>query len=166
MDESTIKKHVDLVWASSIFGVGDTKTPDYLATFAEAPTTTDDLEEAKNKGRFKQVMLGKQTWNSLTPSFQLELLTEEAKFKRGKDFNIILLWHTLVNHVNPSTVFSVGNMKDKIEMATMSKFGQNIKLYNSWFTDQRSAIIKEVSAAGIHQGPEEEVDDGRTQGRP
>eukprot|EP00957_Ditylum_brightwellii_P096788 7371249-Ditylum_brightwellii.AAC.1 len=33
-------------------------------------------------------------------------------------------------------------------MATMSKFGQNIKLYKSWFTDQRSVIIKEVGTTG------------------
>eukprot|EP00957_Ditylum_brightwellii_P123097 9386083-Ditylum_brightwellii.AAC.1 len=33
-------------------------------------------------------------------------------------------------------------------MATMSKFGQNIKFYNSWCTDKRSIIVKKVGAAG------------------
>eukprot|EP00957_Ditylum_brightwellii_P186043 14164830-Ditylum_brightwellii.AAC.1 len=33
-------------------------------------------------------------------------------------------------------------------MAMMSKFRQNIKLYNSWLMGQRSVIVKEVGVAG------------------
>eukprot|EP00957_Ditylum_brightwellii_P212335 15367190-Ditylum_brightwellii.AAC.5 len=147
-DEWIITRHVDLIWANMPFYSADTKTPDYFNSFQTVPTKTEELNKFRNKRRFKRIMLEKQMWNSLTPKFQLELLTEKAKFKRSEDFDGVLLWYTLVNHMNPSAVISVGNVKDEIETAMMNKFEQNIKLFNLWFTDQRSIIVKEVGAAG------------------
>eukprot|EP00957_Ditylum_brightwellii_P078004 5928906-Ditylum_brightwellii.AAC.1 len=71
LDTSAINKHVDLVWASIPFGTSDAEIPDYFASFATAPTKTDELDNLRNKRRLKHIMLGKQTWNSLTPSSNL-----------------------------------------------------------------------------------------------
>ena len=83
-------------------------------------------------------------WNSLTPDFQLELLAEEDDFKRGEEYDGLLLWNKLVLQVNPSTKISVGNLKDELIGADLKNFNQDVKKFNTWFTEKRNLIVREV----------------------
>eukprot|EP00957_Ditylum_brightwellii_P038152 2884648-Ditylum_brightwellii.AAC.1 len=39
---------------------------------------------------------------------------------------------------------SVGNLKDKLELAKLDDFRQDIKAFNGWFTNKWTKIVKEV----------------------
>ena len=96
----------------------------------------------------KHVMLRKLLWNSITPDFQLELLAEEDDFKRGEEYDGLLLWNNILLQVNPSTKISVGNLNDEIEGADLKNFNQDVKKFNTWFTDKRNLIVREVGKEG------------------
>eukprot|EP00957_Ditylum_brightwellii_P122597 9349374-Ditylum_brightwellii.AAC.1 len=72
------------------------------------------------------------------------MLMEETLFKKGDNYDGLLLWRLLVEKVNPTTNVSVVNLKDKLENAKLDGFGQDIKEFNTWFADKRNAIIREV----------------------
>eukprot|EP00957_Ditylum_brightwellii_P189456 14420800-Ditylum_brightwellii.AAC.1 len=76
------------------------------------------------------------------------MLTDKKKFKRGNNHDRILLWKHLINHVDPSTCVSVSNLKDELESAFCDDFDQDIKKFNTWFTNKRSKIVKEVGTDG------------------
>eukprot|EP00957_Ditylum_brightwellii_P080297 6107416-Ditylum_brightwellii.AAC.1 len=53
-----------------------------------------------------------------------------------------------MEHINPSTCVSVGNLKDTLEAVTLDTFGHDIKAFNAWFTNKQTDIIKEVGTEG------------------
>eukprot|EP00957_Ditylum_brightwellii_P101984 7773266-Ditylum_brightwellii.AAC.1 len=81
----------------------------------------------RNQRKLRQVMFGKMLWSSIALKYQLELLTEESLFKREGNHNGLLLWHHIMERVNPSTKVTVANLKDEIEGATLDNFGHDIK---------------------------------------
>eukprot|EP00957_Ditylum_brightwellii_P107828 8225632-Ditylum_brightwellii.AAC.1 len=122
--------------------------PKYFEVFGTKPINDQILIAPKNQCRLKQVMLGLLLWNSLTPKFQLEMLAEETLFKKGDNYDGLLLWCLIVEKVNPTTNVSVANLKEKLENAKLDDFGQDIKKLNTWFVDKRNAIIREVGKGG------------------
>eukprot|EP00957_Ditylum_brightwellii_P090381 6882604-Ditylum_brightwellii.AAC.1 len=60
----------------------------------------------------------------------------------------MLLWQLVVEKVNLATNISVANLKDKLENAKLDDFGYDIKEFNTWFTDKRNTIIREVGKEG------------------
>eukprot|EP00957_Ditylum_brightwellii_P024440 1845312-Ditylum_brightwellii.AAC.1 len=72
------------------------------------------------------------------------MLTEEKLFKKGDNYDGLLLWHLIVEKVNPTTNISVANLKDELENAKLDDFGQGIKEFNTWLVDKRNVIIREV----------------------
>eukprot|EP00957_Ditylum_brightwellii_P015765 1187837-Ditylum_brightwellii.AAC.1 len=43
---------------------------------------------------------------------------------------------------------SITNLKNELENAKLDAFGHDIKEFNTWFTDKRNAIIREVGKEG------------------
>eukprot|EP00957_Ditylum_brightwellii_P145822 11103538-Ditylum_brightwellii.AAC.1 len=124
-----VREYVNLVWA--MVGQG-ADTPNYSKKYgATEPADTPALEAGRNMRRLKHLMLGKLLWNSFLSNFQLKILTEEHTFKRGRDHIGMLLWQHLIDHANPLTCVLVGNLKDKLEMATLVDFDQDIKVFNT-----------------------------------
>eukprot|EP00957_Ditylum_brightwellii_P107987 8237773-Ditylum_brightwellii.AAC.1 len=76
------------------------------------------------------------------------MLMDKVKFKRGNNYDGVLLWKHLINNVNPLTCMLVSNLKDKLELASLDNFDQDIKKFNTWFTNKRSKIVKEVGKDG------------------
>jgi hypothetical protein len=139
------EEHVDLVWAKTDHGKAADQTPKYFKNFGGIkPADMTKLTGARNTRRLKHVMLGKLLWNSLTADFQLELLSHEKKYKVDDNIDRVLLWQFIVDLVNPSTKVSVANLKDKIEAAKLSNFEHDVNKFNTWFSDKRNLIVKEV----------------------
>eukprot|EP00957_Ditylum_brightwellii_P117806 8987268-Ditylum_brightwellii.AAC.1 len=67
----------------------------------------------RNQRKLRQVVFGKMLWNSINPKYQLELLTKESLFKREGNQDGLLLWHHIMERVNPSTKVTVANLKDE-----------------------------------------------------
>ena len=143
-----IDKNAKLVWADTAFGGGDHETLDYFKIFDTKPANHVTLNNARNARLLKHVMLGKLLWNSLAPKFQLEMLTEDETFKRGEEYDGILLWNAIIRRVNPTTKISIGNLKDELESASLEDFGYDVKSFNTWFVDKRNAIVREVGEGG------------------
>ena len=146
-----ITRQVDLVWAKTKHGSGDEATPKYFKKFETKPADDAELSEARNQRLLKHVMLGRLLWNSMSPSFQLELLAEKDKFRRENEYEGLLLWHQIIKAVNPSTKLSVGNLKEELEGADLKDFEYNIKKFNTWFNDKRSMIIREAGTEGYSE---------------
>eukprot|EP00957_Ditylum_brightwellii_P189991 14464024-Ditylum_brightwellii.AAC.1 len=106
------------------------------------------LVAKRNARKLKHLMLNKQLWNSFISKFQLEMFTDKEKFKRGNDHDRVLLWKHFINHMNPLTCVLVSNLKDEIDSASLDDFNQDIKEFNTWFTNKRSEIVKEVGIYG------------------
>eukprot|EP00957_Ditylum_brightwellii_P208624 15358283-Ditylum_brightwellii.AAC.1 len=98
--------------------------------------------------KLRQAMFGKMLWNSIATKYQLDLLTKESLFKRKGNHNGLLLWHHIMERVNPSTKVTVVNLKDEFEGATLDNFRHNIKKFNLWFKDKRTMIVKEIGTTG------------------
>eukprot|EP00957_Ditylum_brightwellii_P088563 6745514-Ditylum_brightwellii.AAC.1 len=96
-------------------------------------------------------MLRKKIWNSLTLEHQLELLTEQASFQKGNNYDGVLLWYHMIKQVNLSTKVSVKTLKNKLENANLKDFNQDIKRFNQWFKDKRTLIIKELKKDGYKE---------------
>eukprot|EP00957_Ditylum_brightwellii_P095788 7298113-Ditylum_brightwellii.AAC.1 len=137
-----VKAHIDLVWADRAHR--SVSTPKYFKTFITKPTNDATLIAPRNQRRLKHTMLGLLLWNSLTPKFQLEMLTKETLFNMGDDYDGLLLWYLIVEKVNLTTNISVTNLKDKVESTKLDDFEQDIKGFNTWFADKRNTIIREV----------------------
>eukprot|EP00957_Ditylum_brightwellii_P011447 865308-Ditylum_brightwellii.AAC.1 len=76
------------------------------------------------------------------------MLTEEALFKKEDDYDRILLWKLVVKQINLVMHMSVANLKDELESAPPSDFQFYIKMFNTWFSDRRNAIVREVGTEG------------------
>eukprot|EP00957_Ditylum_brightwellii_P117712 8979281-Ditylum_brightwellii.AAC.1 len=50
--------------------------------------------------------------------------------------------------VNLLTKVSVANLEDEIEPAKMDDFNHNVKKFNTWFSNKRNLIVKEVGKDG------------------
>eukprot|EP00957_Ditylum_brightwellii_P163807 12470913-Ditylum_brightwellii.AAC.1 len=92
--KEALEAHVDLVWADMAHG--STTMPKYFKVFGTKLTDDPTLIAPRNQRRLKHVMLGSLLWNSLTPKFHLEMLTEELSFKKGDNYNGLLLWQLIV----------------------------------------------------------------------
>eukprot|EP00957_Ditylum_brightwellii_P136583 10415661-Ditylum_brightwellii.AAC.1 len=69
-------------------------------------------------------------------------------FKKGHDYNGLLLCRLIVEKVNPTTNASIANLKDKLDNAKFDDLGQDIKEFNTWFANKRNTIIREVGKEG------------------
>eukprot|EP00957_Ditylum_brightwellii_P161774 12317161-Ditylum_brightwellii.AAC.1 len=123
--KDVVKANVDLVWVDTAHR--SATTPKYFKVFGTKLTNDLTLIAPRNQRRLKHMMFGLLLWNSLTPKFQLEILTEETLFKKGDNYDGLLLWHRIVEKVNLTTNVSVANLKDKLENTKLDDFGQDIK---------------------------------------
>eukprot|EP00957_Ditylum_brightwellii_P107482 8201077-Ditylum_brightwellii.AAC.1 len=96
-------------------------------------------------------MLGKKIWDSLNLEYQLELLTEQASFQKGNNYDGVLLWYRMIKQVNPSTKVSVKNLKNELENANLKDFDQDIKRFNQWFKDKRTLIVIKLGKDGYKE---------------
>eukprot|EP00957_Ditylum_brightwellii_P203199 15333623-Ditylum_brightwellii.AAC.1 len=112
------------------------------------PTDTPALEAARNQRKLKHVILGNMIWDSLMSKFQIELMAKEINFKQGDNFDRALLWHQIVTQVNPSIKAAIENLKDELEMTKMDNFGHYVRKFNTWFSNQRNMIVREVGKEG------------------
>eukprot|EP00957_Ditylum_brightwellii_P005591 428127-Ditylum_brightwellii.AAC.1 len=140
-----MREYVDFVWATT----GKDATLLYFKKYGTTePTDTLALEANRNAKMLKNLILRKLLWNSFSPNFQIEVLTKEEKFKKGNDHDGVLLWQHLIDHVNPLTCISMENLTDDLKAATLKSFKQDIKVFNAWFTNKQTVIVKEVGTEG------------------
>ena len=138
--KAQIDHHVGLIWAET----DKDHTNELPIRVNTKPGDNAALSKVRNFLRLKHVMFGSLLWNSLTSSFQLEIVgQDEENFRQGNEYDGVKLWHFIRAHVNPSTTTGASGFKDEIESATMSSFKDDIKAFNTWFDDKRKAIIKE-----------------------
>ena len=138
-----VSTHCDIVWNTE-----DHTHPSSEFNFCRAttkPTTTAGLDKLRNCFKLKHAMLGNMIWNSLTADYQLEIGGESSidNFQRDNEFDGVELWYYIQKQVNPSTTTGAANLKDEIENANLKDFKYNIKEFNVWFANKRTAIIKE-----------------------
>ena len=138
--QDQILAHSELVWASTAHG---STTPRYFKRFNTPPTTTNDIEDARNQRRLKHVMMGWKLWNSLTAKFQIEITSGKQEFERNDECDGPLLWDYIRRRVNPTTTVGASKLKDDIETKKLSDFDHDIIRYNTWFCDTRESITKE-----------------------
>eukprot|EP00957_Ditylum_brightwellii_P185448 14120663-Ditylum_brightwellii.AAC.1 len=119
-----VEAHTNLVWATKEHVEAANKTPNYFKIF------------------------GVLLWNSLDLKYQLKLLSKESLFTKEGNHNKLLLWHHIVERVNPLMKVMVANFKEKTEGATLDNFGHDIKKFNLWFKDKRMMIVKEIETVG------------------
>ena len=86
------------------------------------PTTTAELIAIHNQLNLKHVILGAMVWDSLTATYQLDLIGNDDVFKVGDKFNGVKLWYFIKTSVNPSTAIGVSTLKDLIEEKKLSDF--------------------------------------------
>ena len=81
-------------------------------------------------------------WDSLTATYQLDLVSNEDVYKVGDEFDGVRLWHFIKTSVNTSTAIRASTLKDLIKEKKFSGFeGHNVKQYTIWFKDKRNKII-------------------------
>ena len=134
-----VKAQVDLIWSKSDLA----NTENFFQIFATPPADEAALDNARNTTIFKHAMAGANIWNSLTSDFQIELLGKEDEFARGNEYDGMQLWHHIRTSVNPSIKVGACALKEQIELASLEKFGYNIKAYNIWLLDTRKEIIRQ-----------------------
>ena len=135
-----VRAHSELVWGTTSFG---TNTPKYFKLFPNPPTNTIELENERNKRRLKHVMLGWKIWNSLTASFQIDIMGGKAEYERNNECDGPLLWDYIRRRVNPTTTVGASKLKDEIERKKLADFDHDVIKYNTWFCDTREEIMKE-----------------------
>ena len=78
-------------------------------------------------------------WDSLTATYQLDLVSDVDTIKVGDEFDGGKLWHYIRTTVNPSTAIGASTLKDSIEEKKLSNFeGHNVKQYAILFKDKRN----------------------------
>ena len=80
-------------------------------------------------------MLGNKLWNSLTPSFQLDLSMNSDEFKMGNEYDGPLLWSYIQRRVNPTTIVGASNLKTEMKKAMLEKFKGGVDKFNTWFEE-------------------------------
>ena len=138
--DEQVDEHCRLVWSLQDFNHADSSKLNKIVP--TKPTNVDELNNVRNNLKMKHAMLGAMVWDSLLPSYQLEIIGDEDKFKTESEYDGVKLWHYIKTEVNPSTTTGASDFKDQIETAKLSDFGHNIKKFNVWFSDVRSEIIK------------------------
>ena len=128
LTKEEVLAHVELVWPPTPHG---TATPRYFKRFTSSPTTTDELEKERNQRRLKHVMMGWKLWNSLTASFQIELMGGKPEFERNNECDGPLLWDYIRRRVNPSTTVGASKLKEMIETKTLSNFNHDVLKYDT-----------------------------------
>eukprot|EP00957_Ditylum_brightwellii_P138199 10535053-Ditylum_brightwellii.AAC.1 len=99
------------------------------------------------------------------------MLTKESSFKKGDNYDGMLLWQLVVEKTNLTTNVSIMNLKDESENVKIDDLGHAIKEFSTGFMDKRNAIIREVGKEGkqrVSDGDqlrEERLDDGQAEGR-
>ena len=66
-------------------------TGSITVVFATKPTTAQDLNAVMNRLKLKHVMLRVMLWDSLTASFQLEIIGNETVFKEVEEYDGVKL---------------------------------------------------------------------------
>ena len=135
-----VLEHCSLVWAATSHG---NDTPKYFKRFESVPTDTAELNKARNQRRLKHVMMGNKIWNSLSASFQIDIMGSKVEFERYDEYDGPLLWDFIRRRINPSTTVGASRLKDEIETKTLKEFGDDVTKFNTWFADTRDLIIKE-----------------------
>ena len=62
---------IELVWVPTTHG---TNTQRFFKRFSSPPANTTELEKERNHRRLKHVMMGSKIWNSLTVTFQINIM--------------------------------------------------------------------------------------------
>ena len=138
--KAQINHHVGLIWADT----DKDQTDELPITVDTKPRDDAELDKIRNFLRLKHAMFGSLLWNSLTSSFQLEIVGQDKEnFREGNKYDGVKLWYFIRAHVNPTTTIRASSFKDEIKSAIISTFKDDVKAYNTWFDDKRKAIIKE-----------------------
>ena len=138
--KAQIDHHVGLIWAET----DKDHTNELPIIVNTKPGDNTALNKVRNSLRLKHAMFGSLLWNSLTSSFQLEIVGQDKEnFREENEYAGVKLWYFIRAHVNPSKTSGASGFKNEIESATMSTFKDDVKAYNTWFDDKRKVIIKE-----------------------
>ena len=140
LTQDQVRAHSELVWSDTAYGLD---TPKYFKRFSSLSISSNDLVEARNHRRLKHVMMGNKIWNSLTASFQIDIMGGKHEYERNDEFDGPLLWDYIRRRVNPSTTVGASRLKDDIETKQLSDFDHDVIKYNTWFCDTREEILKE-----------------------
>ena len=99
--DTQVDENFKLVWSIQAFNHVDSFK--LIKVVGTKPTDLAGLNEIRNNLRIKHAMLGAMVWDSLLPSFQLDIIGEEDKFKTSSEYNRINVWHYIKKEINPST---------------------------------------------------------------
>ena len=91
-------------------------------------------------------MAGKKIWNSLTTSFQVELINNSEELKKGRACDGVFLQRGVMKCVYPTTKVPASNHKDFLDAAFLKDFGHDVKVFKNWFEDRRRDIIRDEGA--------------------
>ena len=119
VQKDLIVSHIDHVWADITF---DNLTPEYFEIFDPMPTDTAKLNVLRNLRKLKHVIMGKKIWNSLTSKYKIEILGKRSKFKRGREYDGVILWDFIRRMVNLTTTIGASSYKEEIEKVTLAQF--------------------------------------------
>ena len=78
--------------------------------------------------------------------FQVDLMSHDHYFKRGRCYDGVLLWNYLMKCVRPTTNVSASNHKELLDAATLKDFQHDVRKFNNWFVDRRRDIIRDEGA--------------------
>ena len=87
-------------------------------------------------------MIRYKLWNSLTSSFQLDIIGGREEFGKANETDGVLLWDFIRRRVNPSTTVSASKLKDEIETRTLAEFDHAVIKYITWFSDTCENIVR------------------------
>ena len=131
---------LELVWENTTFGAN---TPKNFTRFDTTPTYDLTLNTYRNKARLKHVIMRKKIWDSLKLAFQIEIMGSKEEFKLNGEYDRLMLWQFIRARVKPSTKFGASRLKETIEKKELRDFGDDVLELNTWFSDNRIAIISE-----------------------
>ena len=134
-----IKRHCGLVCYEDVFSSPN----EWCEDFGTAVSNDDALERAIREICLKHVMLGKESWNSLTSYFQVELFESDDESKIKEYCYGVLLWAVLIKHAYPTTKVSSLNHKDDLYAMKLKDFDFDVKKCNFHFERKRRDIIRD-----------------------
>ena len=139
-ERADIEEYCNLVWSNTTFGAN---TPRYFDIFNTAPNNTADLSALRHQRQLRHIIMGNKIWKSLDPAVWIEYSGNCSQFKRGGEYDGPLLWDFIRRRVNPSTTVGASKLKEELETTKLSKFGDDIVSYNTWFDEMRTMIIRD-----------------------
>ena len=88
-------------------------------------------------------MMACKLWNSLTLSFQMDIIGGREEFEKANETDGVLLWDLIRRRVNLSITMGASKLKDEIETRTLAEFDHDVIQYNTWFSDTREKIVRQ-----------------------